>query len=553
MDDAEAKSEETILRFHFSESALHLLVSMFPKALHKFATLYRQPKREAVPEENDVLEEDVVDVSCPNLKSWYNALYRKYEQLFHSESSEHDMYYTIIMADLVRHQSKTDSPRICITQQKYIGTFLMVYFGYLKETLARDFGQDSDSTRYILLFEQLARNVTLGQIDDKLMRKALHECDWVPESEENNRKLMVYDIEDNFPISECLQKENIKMIPAKTRFAVITMTRYYVKACYFHALEDILPNDKYYKTIKGADFTHPFDFYGMICDRVWQHVLKSIYEANPLLEYPENVNIMDIEFTLESYKSFKAAFNEYILNKFPFTFASHPDEKHIFPLRLEQASCNIVLTNRLVLYVGVLPIIASFVDITRLSTRPTAFVFFRPTNFENEENSPMPMLKLIETEVEKLLNIRFKWMIWISSRQFASVHSHQCLKTVSGGTAFGYEALKTGVIRAIETDTFALGIQYFDNDNSSFVEVVNKRGGPSRLIQETDACIITKAGSPLDNAKKYTFLSDLVLNFTHLKNVFKIRKYHSSCLELCFIWIMTDLTEPNIYRYHSDK
>lgn len=164
------------------------------------------------------------------------------------------------------------------------------------------------------MFEHLMRNVTIGHTDNTLMRKVLDQCGWVPETEKIKRKLMLYDIEDNFPISECLQQENIKMIPAKIPFVVVTITRYYTKVCLFQALEDTLPSDKYYNIIKGVDYTFSFDFYETICDKIWQRVLESIYETDHLLEYPANVDIMDLEFTLEAYKGFKVAFTEYMLN-----------------------------------------------------------------------------------------------------------------------------------------------------------------------------------------------------------------------------------------------
>ncbi|KAL9542560.1 hypothetical protein PS6_009738 [Mucor atramentarius] len=82
IDTSDTKFEETILRFHFSESALSLLRSMFPQALHKFTMLCREPKTKAVP------EEDVADVLCLNLENWYNSLYKKYEQLFYSKSGQ---------------------------------------------------------------------------------------------------------------------------------------------------------------------------------------------------------------------------------------------------------------------------------------------------------------------------------------------------------------------------------------------------------------------------------------------------------------------------------
>ncbi|CAO3647965.1 unnamed protein product [Mucor fragilis] len=403
VDTMESKCEETMLRFHISKSALSLLESLFPKAQHEFTTLYSELKKQPIPEDN------VADVSCFNLD----------EQSFHSESRERYMNYTKVMADLVHHQSESDSPRVYMTQQKHIGTFLMVYFGYLKETLAKDFGQDSDSTRYILIFEYLMKNVAIGRTGDRLIKKVLDRCGWVLETEKTKRKLMVYDIEDNFPIAECLQKENIKIISAKQRFAVVTITRIYVKTIVFHALEDILPTDKHYKTIKVQDDTYPFDFYEAICDRIWYHVLESIYNVNPLLEYPSNIDIMDLKFTLESYKSFKVAFTEYILNTFPFTYTSHPDEKHKFPLHLKPDSCSIVLTNRLVLLSGVLPAFASFIDLTRDITRSTVFVFYRPSNFDDEKNISQPMLRLIETEAKRLLEVRFKNMIRISQDSLA--------------------------------------------------------------------------------------------------------------------------------------
>ncbi|GAN03875.1 hypothetical protein MAM1_0050c03331 [Mucor ambiguus] len=128
---------------------------------------------------------------------------------------------------------------------------------------------------------------------------------------------MVYDIEDNFPISECLQNESIRMIPAEKHFAVVTMTRYYLKTCVFQALEDILSTDKFYHSRKMSAHTCAFDYYETICDKIWQHVLESIYETDCLLEYPSNMDVMDIEFTLESYNSFKVAFTEYMLNEIP--------------------------------------------------------------------------------------------------------------------------------------------------------------------------------------------------------------------------------------------
>lgn len=99
IDTSDTKFEETILRFHFSErygnwikviyiltlsggSALSLLRSMFPQALHKFTMLCREPKTKAVP------EEDVADVLCLKLENWYNSLYKKYEQLFYSKSGQ---------------------------------------------------------------------------------------------------------------------------------------------------------------------------------------------------------------------------------------------------------------------------------------------------------------------------------------------------------------------------------------------------------------------------------------------------------------------------------
>ncbi|KAK4521408.1 STAS domain-containing protein [Mucor velutinosus] len=475
---------------------------MFPAALREFAMLYREPKVESIP------EEDVADVSCSNLGNSYNTLRRKNEQLFHSEPNGHGMYYTKIMAELARRQSESGSPHIHTTQQKYIGVFLMVYFGYLKETLAKDFGQEPDSTR--------------RQIDEK--GATLLWMGTVPETEENKRKLMVYDIEDNFPISECLQKENIKMIPANTQFAVVSMTRYYVKTCYFQALEDIY------------------------CLLIWHHVVESIYETDSLLEYSSNVDIMDIDFTLKSYKSFKVAFNNYMLNMFPLTYTSHPDEKYGFPLHLKQGGCSIVLTNRLVLHSGVLPAFETFVDAAKEPTRHSTFVFFRPFNFDGEKNSSLPMLELLETEWKKLLEIRFKKMIWISTRQFISVHSHQCLKSVIGDTAFGYEALKTGVIRAAESGSFALCFRYFINDKASLVEVIGNQSGLYQPIQETDACIITKLGSPYDNTKKHSFIADLVFKIPNLKSVFKIRKY-------LFIYgpIQGMIDSIEQYRYHEDQ
>ncbi|KAL9554373.1 hypothetical protein MBANPS3_002849 [Mucor bainieri] len=523
LDDADTRSEETMLQFHLSKSVLSLLESMFPEELLEFATLYRKPKVEPVPEK----EENVTDdASCLNLENWYDTLHRKYEKLFRSGADEHGKSYTEIMADLVRLQSESDSARICITQQKHIGTFMMVYFGYLKETLAKDFGQDSDSTRYILIFEQLMRNVTIGQADDKLMRKALHYCGWVPESEENKRKLMVYDIEDNYPISECLQKENIKLIPAKTQFCVVTITRYYVKTCHFQALEDMLPTDKYYKAIKGGSFTRPIDFYEMICDKIWQHVQESIYATDSLLEYPPDLDIMDIEFTLEAYNSFKVAFTKYIMTTFPLTYASHPDEEHIFPLHLKQGNCSVVLTNRLVLHSGVLSAFASSSFFRKVLIMSPAFTFLRLFNFDDEKNLTLPMLGLLETELKRILEVRFMRMIWISMRRFTLVHSNPCLRSVAGDTAFGYEALKTGVIRAAEWGFFAVGFQYFDNnDKTSFVQVVSHESGAKQLISGTDVCIVTKHGAPTDNTKKHHYISNLGLKIPNLKNVFKLRKY----------------------------
>ncbi|KAL9554372.1 hypothetical protein MBANPS3_002848 [Mucor bainieri] len=521
LDDAERRFEETMLQFHLSESVLSLLESMFPEELLEFATLYRKPKVEPVPKKKENVTDDA---SCLNLENWYDTLHRRYGKLFRSGANDHGKSYTEIMADLVRLQSESDSARICITQQKHIGTFMMVYFGYLKETLAKDFGQDSDSTRYILMLEQLMRNVTIGQADDKLMRKALHHCGWVPESEENKRKLMVYDIEDNYPISECLQKENIKMIPAKAEFCVVTITRYYVKTCHFQALEDILPTDKYYKTGKIASNMDPIDFYKTICIYIWQHVQKSVYEADSLLEYPPDVDTMDIEFTLESYNSFKVAFTKYIMTTFPLTYASHPDEEHRFPLHLKQGNCSVILTNRLVLRWGVLPAFVNSTVLRKVLTLPWAlFVFIRFSNFDDEKNLTLPMLRLLETELKRILEVRFSGMIWISSRQFTSVNAHQCLKSVIGDTAFGYEALKRGVIRTIDSGSFAVAFHYFDNnDKTSFVQVVSSESGVKQLISGTDACIVIKHGAPTDNSKKHHYISNLGLKIPNLKNVFKL-------------------------------
>ncbi|CAO3647802.1 unnamed protein product [Mucor fragilis] len=139
------------------------------------------------------------------------------------------------------------------------------------------------------------------------------------------------------------------------------------------------------------------------------------------------------------------------------------------------------------------------------------------------------MSRLMEIELEKLLNARFEKMIQISQRQFSSVHPHQCLKLVSGGTPFGYEALQTGVIRTIQTGTFALVFQYFDNDKGSFVEVMNNQSGFSHSITGTDACIILKSGAPNDNVKNHEWpediglgIPDLGLKITDLKNLSKI-------------------------------
>ncbi|GAN03879.1 hypothetical protein MAM1_0050c03335 [Mucor ambiguus] len=325
------------------------------------------------------------------------------------------------------------------------------------------------------------RTIAIGRTDDTLMRKALYRCGWVSKTEESKRKVMVYDIEDNFPISECLKNESIKMIPAENHFAVVTMTRYYVKTCVFQALEDILPTDKYYHSRKVSAHTCAFDYYEMICEKTWQHVLESIYETDCLLEYPLNVDVMDIEFTLESYNSFKVAFTEYMLNEFPFAYASKPDEKHRFLLHLKQDVCNIILTNRLVLHAGVLP--------------------------------------------TKLLEIRFQKKVRISDRQFGLVHSYPCLKLISGSSAFGYEALKTGVIRGVETNNFALGFQYFDNDKASFVEVIHNQPGPARFIQGTDACIITKIGAPFDNNTRHHHIPALGFKIPDIENVSKASKY----------------------------
>ena len=289
--------------------ALSLLELVFPKVQHGIATLNGKLKEESIPDGN------VADVACFNLKNWRKTLYRKYKRFFRSKPREKScMDYTKVMEDLMHCQSKSGSPRVHITDLWHIVSFLIIYFGYLKETLARDFGQDSESTRYILVFEHLMRNVTIGHDDDYLMKTVLHYCGWVSKTEENKRKLMVYNIEDNFPISECLQQENINIIPAKTLFAVVTITRYYTKTCMFQALEDVLPIDKDYKTIKIWGEFYPFDFYETVCDKIWHHVLESIYEADPLLEYPSDTDIMDLEFTIESYKNFKVTFMEYILN-----------------------------------------------------------------------------------------------------------------------------------------------------------------------------------------------------------------------------------------------
>lgn len=150
------------------------------------------------------------------------------------------------------------------------------------------------------------------------------------------------------------------------------------------------------------------------------------------------------------------------------------------------------------------------------------------------------MLRLIETEAKKLLENRFRNMIRIYQRQFSSVHSHQCLKLVNGDTPFGFEALKTGVIRAIEPDAFALGFRYFNNEKASFVEAVNKKSGSIQPIQETDACIITKFGAPYDNSKKHDEGADLGLKIADHKNVSKVRK----CVFACFV-LYKKLIWPN--------
>lgn len=166
------------------------------------------------------------------------------------------------------------------------------------------------------------------------------------------------------------------------------------------------------------------------------------------------------------------------------------------------------------------------------------------------------MSRLMEIELEKLLNARFEKMIQISQRQFSSVHPHQCLKLVSGGTPFGYEALQTGVIRTIQTGTFALVFQYFDNDKGSFVEVMNNQSGFSHSITGTDACIILKSGAPNDNVKNHEWpediglgIPDLGLKITDLKNLSKICKYLFT--HRLYMQNKTDSTKS--HRSYQDK
>lgn len=133
----------------------------------------------------------------------------------------------------------------------------------------------------------------------------------------------------------------------------------------------------------------------------------------------------------------------------------------------------------------------------------------------------MLMLELVETELERLLKICLEKTIWVSRRHFGSVYSPQYFKSVNGDTAFSYKALKTSVIRTVESDLFAVRFQYF-NDSASLVVVINNQVDPVRFIQAPEACILSKTGVPLDNFKKHKFILDLALKFLDIQNVLKL-------------------------------
>ena len=151
------------------------------------------------------------------------------------------------------------------------------------------------------------------------------------------------------------------------------------------------------------------------------------------------------------------------------------------------------------------------------------------------------MLRLIETEAKRLLDILFKRMILISQRQFSSVRLHQYLKLFNGDTPFGHEALKSGVIRVIESDTLALAFEYFEDDKTPFVEVINNQFCSSQPIKGTEAYIITEAGT---SGFLFHTIGGLGVKIADPKNLSRICKY---CL---FTWYSTQNKHP-LTKTHS--
>lgn len=220
--------------------------------------------------------------------------------------------YKNVVTTLCQYQAEYNSSLVHVTQRKHIGTLLVIYFGYLKELMFNEFGTDKDTMACIMIFEQTIMSTIISYKDDRLLKKILHMCGWIPETGSNKRKLIVYSKEDNSPIADFLQKAEIKHIPAKSYFYNITMTKDYVKQAFYQVLEDVSDTNQHYTSIKCEESTATIDFYNLVCENIWQLVVESAYEIDSLLKYPANINIADIEFTLEAFESFKMAFYEYM-------------------------------------------------------------------------------------------------------------------------------------------------------------------------------------------------------------------------------------------------
>lgn len=214
----------------------------------------------------------------------------------------------------------------------------------------------------------------------------------------------------------------------------------------------------------------------------------------------------------------------------------------------ENSNCCIVLTNRLVHHIGVIPALKHMLGLSCRYYKKVPYIFCIPANFDNDKNASAPMLKLIESELSALVSEYINSTVSISERQSISVHITQKLNSVIGDTAFGYQALITGVLRAIEDTTFAIGFTYYESNQPLFIQAVRGQSSTPQFIERGHACIITKRGTPVDNNESQTAYINLAFKITRLEDV--------ECLsKLCFKNLtagICTLTWPFFHRSVQD-